>query len=72
MKINVKVRFKFIVPVCLLALPLVTACSQNEVDDFNENINDLNQELNDLQPTLDSLVDDLNSALDELEQSLNS
>ena len=57
---------------CVLAMYLMTSCSQAEVDDLNKNINDLNQDLNDLQPTIDSLVDDLNSALDELEQSLNS
>ena len=72
MKSNVKNRFRVIVPICFLVLPIVTSCSQDEVDDLNKNINDLNQDLNDLQPTIDSLVDDLNSALDELEQSLNS
>ncbi len=72
MKITVKKKLAIIVPICLLALPIVTSCSQAEVDDLNKNINDLNQDLNDLQPTIDSLVDDLNSALDELEQSLNS
>ena len=72
MKSSLKSRMKIVIAMCFLLIPIVTSCSQNEVDDFNEDINDLNQDLNDLQPTLDSLVDDLNSALDELEQSLNS
>lgn len=72
MKSNLKSRIKIVVPICFLLMPIVTSCSQNEVDDINQNINDLNQELNDLQPTIDSLVDDLNSAIDDFNQSLNS
>jgi len=70
--LNIRMKSVLIVTSVVCLSLLTSSCSQNEVDDFNENINDLNQDLNDLQPTLDSLVDDLNSALDELEQSLNS
>lgn len=72
MKSSLKSRMKIVIPMCFLLIPIVTSCSQNEVDDLNRDINELNQDLNDLQPTIDSLVDELNSAIDELEQSLNS
>lgn len=69
-----KLQVRTLLCICppILAMSLLTSCSQNEVDDLNKNINDLNQDLNDLQPTIDSLVDNLNSVIDDLEQSLNS
>ena len=69
---KLRLRVLLCISPCVVAMSLVTSCSQDEVDDLNKNINDLSQDLNDLQPTIDSLVDNLNSALDELEQSLNS
>ena len=70
--LNIRLKSVLIVTSAVCISLSMSSCSQNEVDDINQNINDLNQELNDLQPTIDSLVDDLNSAIDDFNQSLNS